>query len=303
MCDIDKPSDKNNFLCDGSNDSVKPSDKNNFLCDEYCSHKTHPFLYKLNSKERKYIQTVAHNNIYMNSKYDFSKETTLSGLIMALDDHFAKNPDNEYFLRLNKLSPKDAYYFMEDIDSDDEGGDTDTDMTVDTIKRDIEYLHVSRSTGKMTEHCLNVLLHSDRVYCEIAFDDDESTELSVLLLDYVEVNHKSETRCYVHRNKLVAISQYYCDLTDTYDNPENIKKSIKEFFDNTFGDRANMKITKLESFVFDIYFDSQGIVHLIELNPFNHATDSCLFTWTELDEVINTSIFRYKRNDKVISFI
>ena len=260
------------------------------LCDEFCSHESHPFIYKLNSTERKYIQTVAHCNIYMDGKYDFSKEIILSDLIKALDDHFAKNPSNEYFLRLNKLSPKDAYYFMNDVD-----GEEDAVMTVDTIKRDIEYLHVSRSTGKMSEHCINVLLHSDRVYCEIAFDDDESTELSVLLLNYVSVNYKTETRCYVHCGKLVAISQYYCDLTNTYDDPECVANLIEKIFNEKL-----RHLTKLESFVFDVYFDVKNEVQLIEFNPFNHATDPCLFTWNEL-EALNTNIFRYKFNNDVIS--
>ncbi len=260
-------------------------------CDEFCSHESHPFLYKLNSMEKKYIQTVTHRNIYMNGKYDFSKETILTGLIRALDDHFKENPNSEYFLRLNKLSPKDAYYFIENTENEND------DMTIDTIKRDIEYLHVSASTGKMTEHCINVLLHSDRVYCEIAFDDEESTELSVLLLNYISVNHKTETRCYVHNNNLIAISQYYCEMTNVYNNPENVTGLIGDFFEN-----LKQKVN-IESYVFDVHIDTKEKIELIELNPYNHTTDPCLFTWDELDNLncLDTKLFRYKHDDKKIS--
>ena len=252
-------------------------------CDELCSHKNHPFLYKLNNVEKVYIRETAHKNIYCENEYIFTKASPLCKLIDALDKHFLDNPTNEYFLRLNKLSPKDACYFLED------GIDEEENMTVNTIGRDIEYLHVGASINKTTEHCITVLLHSDRIYCEIAFDDpDKEQEMSVLLLDYQNINYSTETRCFVKDNKLVAVSQYYCDLKNTYADPQQVCESIQNFF-------AANKLTELTSYVFDVYLDDKNKVRLIELNPFSHGTDPCLFTWVEIDEFPYK--FKYKTND------
>lgn len=263
------------------------------LCDEFCSHDTHPFLYKLNLEEKNYIRDICHSIVYLKKEHnlDFSKEGILSPLIEALNNHFKKFPDKEYFFRLNKLSPKDARYFIEKCDDEDEI------LTIETIKQDLDYLHVGIPVNKTAEHCINVLVHSDRIFCEFSFSDDKE-EFSLLLLDFQNVNYKTETRCYVKDSTLIAISQYYTDLFGVYDNSDNVLKLVKNFI-------IEKKITNLESYVFDIYFDSTENVKLIEINPFDHGTDSCLFEWSELDVMSPDSkicIFKFKDiNDSIVT--
>lgn len=271
-------------------------------CDKFCSHTTHPFIYKLSKQEKDYIIKTGFDNIYNDNEYDFTKETQLENLKNSLSLFFESNKDNEYFFRLNKLSPKDAYYIMNDEQCSENESElecskkeTDEPMTVETIKRDIEYLHVGTKINNTVEHCIKLLLHSERIYFELSFDDqDNPADIYVLLLNYNKINYKTETRCYINEDKLVAVSQYYTDLTNTYDDPEKIIQLIKEKIKNI------CTSTCLKSFVCDVYFD-YGEIHLIEFNPYNHATDPCLFNWTEIKSEQCT--FRYKKDSDICSVL
>ena len=256
-------------------------------CDTYCCHDDHPFIYKLSIEEKKYIQKTAHSHIYMNKQLKKKDLIKLNELLIKLNDHFSKNPTKHYFLRLNKLSPKDAFYHMSNMINNENIND-DYITTIDDIKRDLDVLHVGIPVNKLGEYCIEVILNSDRVYCELAFND-ESEDISILLLDYININHKNETRCYVKENKLIAMSQYYCDLTNVYNDAKQVPILIKNFFENK---GIN---TDLASYVFDVYIDDDNKVKIIELNSYNHATDSCLFTWEELD--IEPFEYRYKNNN------
>lgn len=231
----------------------------------------------------------------MNKDLPTNKEK-LAELSKQLNDHFNSNPTKHYFLKLNKLSPKDAYYII----TNDSNLDDESELSLDDIKRDLDILHVGLPVGRLADYCINILLNSDRVYCELAFSDVEEN-ISVLLLDYININHQTETRIYVKNNKLIGISQYYCDLNNVYVNSNqntpdiaNIPDIIKKFL--------NIK-TDLTSYVCDIYFDNKLNPELIELNPFAHSTDSCLFDWDTLE--LEPLEFRYKENNSIkkISFI
>ena len=255
-----------------------------FKCDTYCCHETHPFIYKLSQKEKEYIQQIAHDNIYKNKKISIN-HLELTQLLNQLNEYFNANPTRHYFLKLNKLSPKDAYYIMTKNSVED--SEEDSDLTLNDIKRDLDILHVGFPNNRVGDYCINILLNSDRVYCELSFSDIEEN-ISVLLLNYKDINHITETRCYIQNNKLIGISQYYCDLDNVYSNfnLQEIPNIIKKFIININ--------TDLISYVCDIYFDDKFIPHLIELNPFKHSTDSCLFEWEKLD--LEPYEFRYKEN-------
>ena len=258
-------------------------------CDKYCNHNEHPFIYELSSTEKKYLQTVLHSHIYMNKNIP-KIHNELQNLINKLNEHFDKNPTKKYFLRLNKLSPKDAYYIINNNFDNNDNNDNDK-LTIEDIKRDLELLNVGNILNRKGDYCINILLNSDRVYCELAFSDINEN-ISVLLLDFKNINHKSETRCYINNNKIVAISQYYSDLSDIYDFDieDNIIDKIKKYID------YNIK-NDLKDYVVDIYFDNNKNIHIIELNSFSDDTDSCLFDWKE---IYNSPYeFRYKKNFEI----
>lgn len=260
-----------------------------FKCDKYCSHKNHPFIYKLSNEERKCIIKNAKLYIEHNKKYSDKDDLhELNNLKNALMQHFLDNKNNEYFLRLNMLSPKDAYYFINNNTNLLELENIEEIVTEEVIKRNLEYLHVGFPINKIEDHCIKILLHSDRVLCELIYEENE---IYVLLLDYKNIDHKSELRCFVKNRKLVAISQYYLDICNVYETPENVISNIINYFNEN-------KITDLESYVFDIYFDNQTI-NLIEINPFDVCTDPCFLDWSEiLGEICK---FKYKKNDLILA--
>ena len=229
-------------------------------CDTYCSHSTHPFMFKLNQEE---LDALA------------KRHGSLDRLRCALREFFIGH-QNDYFMRFNKLSPKDAYYFLNNVDVDDDDDD-DEKMTLDTIKRDLEYLHIRSelSIEQKVDHCINVITHSDRVHCEALFLD-EGDELIFLLLDYKDINYRTETRCFIKGGKLIAISQYYVDLDDDADDAD-VHDKIMDYF--------STPRSSLLDYVADIHLNSASAVEIIEFNPLNHATDPCLFTWEELDQL------------------
>jgi len=125
-------------------------------CDTYCKHDCHPFIHQLSINEKKYIQETAHSNIYLNK--DLPKNhRELELLSKNLKLHFETNRTKHYFLKLNKLSPKDAYYIMHD----DDNSDNDTETTINDIKRDLDILHVGKPLNRMEDYCINILLNSD----------------------------------------------------------------------------------------------------------------------------------------------
>lgn len=223
-------------------------------------------MYKLNHEE---LSILSRNS-----------QGSLDGLKKSLHTFFNEHPRNDYFLRFNKLSPKDAYYFMND--SEDDSEDDDELMTLDTIKRDLECLHVRSelSVEDKVNQCIKVITYSDRVHCEAAFLDD-ADELIFLLLKYRNINHRTETRCFVKDGKLIAISQYYVDLVDVYEETSTVQAKIQDYF--------RVPRSTLTDYVADVFINAhthtQSNIELIEFNPFTHGTDPCLFTWDELDKL------------------
>ncbi len=251
------------------------------LCDVYCNHPVHPFIYPLNPEEHRILQTVCHKAVYCKSYNPI--ECKLSKLYDKLYEFLDAHPTEEYFIRFNKLSPKDAHYFIANDDTDDES------MTTETISRDLDMLHIksAQSTQQRVEQCLKVIAHSDRVYCELAFSD--TYDMTLLLLDYRVINHSSETRCFIRGGQLIAISQYYTDLHNVYADTSAVIEKIIQYFS------ANKNLCSLPDYVGDIYFVAEtGAVELIELNPYSHDTDPCLFTWDELDGITGAPVpFRH----------
>jgi hypothetical protein len=235
-------------------------------------------------------------------KFVTKRQVNYESLLMALTMFFTEKPGS-YFLRLSTISPKDAYYYL-NKDSIDYN-DLSDDETADEIKHSLNILKVSSPM-----ECIQVLFHSFRVLCEL--NDNCSDENAVLLMPWKNIAHDTETRCYVNNKKLIAISQYYTDCVDSYTsikvNDINLDKfyyKIIEFVNNFI---INMDKELLPNdFVIDMCqkYDSNDIM-MIELNIYDRNTDSCLFTWDEIDDLCNLNlieykpVFRYMKNKKLV---
>lgn len=246
-------------------------------CSDLCSHKEHRFLYWLNEDEKSCIHDTGLNIIYQDGKMDLKSLIEdigkLKKLHTALVSHFENNPKKDFFLRLSSLSPKDAYCYMTP------GAlDIDEDQTILTIKRDIEFLRSGTpsrgSAQSAADHCINVLCHSDRVYGKLQYEDpDRPDRLAVMLLDWQSANHLCETRCFVYKGKLLAISQYYCELSDCYTDTKQTYNNVIKFITSICE-----QLPKKDCVV-DVDISDDNSIRIIEYNPFNSESDSCLYQW------------------------
>ncbi len=134
---------------------------------------------------------------------------------------------------------------------------------------------------------------------------EDTTELVIYFLDWVNINPKYEFRVFVFENKITAISQQnlYSILFEEYtDNPEKFEQDIKPKLDlvvNYFYSVMIQKIDWISSYTFDFAIvDDQP--YFIELNCFGkeYAAGSALFHWL-LDE--NILYNRFETNN-VIEF-
>jgi hypothetical protein len=242
------------------------------ICDIYCSHEFHPFIYSLDAEEHEKLKQLCRQAVY-HGIYSYAEaKASLSRLCDKLAEFFKENAKTAYFIRFNKLSPKDAYYFINRPESEAE----DEVMTETGIRRDLDLLHIKadQSVDLKVEQCINVISHSDRIFCEISFSDE--LDMKLLLLEHRDINYGTETRCFIRDGNVFAISRYYTDFPGSYlDSPEVVKVKILDYFKS--------RRSTLLDYVADVHFNDKAEVELIELNPLTHGTDPCLFTWDELD--------------------
>jgi len=266
------------------------------------------FRYILSSYEKKMLYDISYDVI---NKYESSvkskefvvhKKPDYESLLTSLETFFTLEPGS-YFLRLSTLSPKDAFYYLNRDSIDlDELSDNETSTE---IKDSLNVLKVSSPM-----ECIQVLLHSYRVLCEL--DDYKLNENAILLMPWKNIVHDTETRCYVNNKRLVAFSQYYTDCTDSYASVISITEFYRKVVDFVNDYITNNELTTLSSinnFVIDLsqQYDSTNIM-MIELNTYDRNTDSCLFSWDEIDLMVMTElpinpIFRYMSDNKLVEII
>lgn len=120
--------------------------------------------------------------------------------------------------------------------------------------------------------------------CEDGEDENfiESDGYTLILRKWITISSSSEFRCFVKKNQLIAISQrdtaaYYPYVADNYN---TIHSAIKNFFvEKIMGKFPD------DSYIFDIYINSNNAVKLVDFNPFGELTDPLLFTWDELSQI------------------
>lgn len=200
-------------------------------------------------------------------------------------------PEGYAFVRLNSRSPKDSMYW---------GCHKDDDLD-----------------GKVRsgEEALRRLIScSERVYEDLQRDLAMNYPAYIVLRQWVNLESWQEFRCFQKNGKLVGISQYYYRhgaLPEITRNHAGIQWAIEQFHKREFlpAVRAN---EALENVVFDVYVirkerdlsnpfsprdphfprGAEQIsgnlvrweVKLLEINPFFHLTDPCLFDWNKSEQ-------------------
>lgn len=262
--------------------------------EEYVSPDEILFRHVLTVEEKKIMADIIHavmnkhNGPGTSVPFVTSQLHLLEGVYNDLEKFFRANP-GEYFLRLSTLSPKDAYYqLFLDTPTQEEAEQDTTPVSIDDIKRDLSVLKVSN-----TEQTLLVLLHSERVYFDVEFEKENA----ILLMRWNDkILTDTETRCFVRNHKLIAFSQYYADLDTGY---TSVEFNPIKFYDSVCRFVQRLLETKkipYENAVVDISSSPSEEMLFIEINQFNHDTDSCMFEWEEIDSLESkVPVFKYKR--------
>lgn len=118
-------------------------------------------------------------------------------------------------------------------------------------------------------------------YCEDSTDSHATDQFELILRKWVEISPAAEFRCFVKKNKLVAISQR--DHTNFYEHNLKNKDKIHEDITRFFKTKISSKFIE-STFIFDIYRYGEGQVKLIDINPFSQVTDTLLFSWHEISD-------------------
>lgn len=101
---------------------------------------------------------------------------------------------------------------------------------------------------------------------------------------FIEIPKRNEWRVLINDGNIVGISQYFYMIQFNYSAEElvSIEYKIRQFISSIIPE------IKTKSFVADVFFNTQGLPTLIELNPFGNS-DPCLFiSYDKLDGTLKT---------------
>jgi hypothetical protein len=93
-----------------------------------------------------------------------------------------------------------------------------------------------------------------------------------------------------------AISQYnyLCCFEELLKNKEKIQNQILSFF-------QTLNISQ-KNYIIDLHVNDEEI-KVIELNPFENATGTCLFSWKKDEEILKNGPFEFRVTEKVLDDI
>ena len=119
--------------------------------------------------------------------------------------------------------------------------------------------------------------------------------LYLVVREFVFIPICNEFRCFVHKSKLTAITQYFphCYFPKIIsEKKEQIKKMIIDYYHNVFLTECKLLNQELtDSYILDLSVDVQnGKIVIIELNPFNVTTGAGFFDWTKDRNILHGSV-------------
>lgn len=92
-----------------------------------------------------------------------------------------------------------------------------------------------------------------------------------------EIGKHNEFRVFIRNSRLVAISQQCWYKRARVQDPERVGDAVEEWMVEKKVELPN------GSGVLNMFIDSDGIAHLIEVNPWSRSSGSALFRWDELE--------------------
>jgi hypothetical protein len=110
-----------------------------------------------------------------------------------------------------------------------------------------------------------------------------SLQLELILRKWCNLYPSQEFRCFVVKQKLIAISQRYHSQhwPHLLSSREHYQVIISDFFTHVV--QPNV-VSSMTQYVFDVYIDQKSRIWLIDINVWATRTDALLFHWSELLE-------------------
>ena len=137
----------------------------------------------------------------------------------------------------------------------------------------------------------NLTRSGPRKYCS-DFEEDEKQDLeknSILVLRrWGNIALSQEFRCFVHDHEIIALSQR--DVFSYYEFLESRKDCVRACVTTFFKEKILplLKDSDLpSSFVMDVFLDRKDKVYLIDLSVLGKATDTLMFSFSDLQSASN----------------
>ncbi len=251
------------------------------------------FFIKLSQKDIEAFRT--YYKCIMLHKVEILKED--AQIILEIENKMEKilkdNKIKNFFVRFTMRSPKDGISYK-----DDNLKQVLTDVkAINDYSEKLKYIfRMQEKDLKCTSpaDALNLSLTSERVFTDfyrfIEMKDNIGEvlyEQNLIIREWVDgLSSEKEYRCFVYKNKMTAISQYNHYITiPEIQNREKLSK-IKGMIFKYWDTNIRKLLVDFESYVVDFAVIDEEKVFLIELNPCDTKTGTCLFNWKVDKEIL-----------------
>jgi len=126
-----------------------------------------------------------------------------------------------------------------------------------------------------------LLKGSDRIANDLEVDSKNGHKL--VMKSWIDIHPGNEFRCFVKRKQLVAVTQRNNGTEfhqHIHNNKYEIIKEIKEFFNK----KVKSKFT-LDTYLFDVVWDSNKPLVIMDFGPFDKSCQTYLFSWRDINEM------------------
>eukprot|EP01091_Cochliopodium_minus_P017696 TRINITY_DN6999_c0_g1_i2.p1 TRINITY_DN6999_c0_g1~~TRINITY_DN6999_c0_g1_i2.p1 ORF type:complete len:341 (-),score=95.99 TRINITY_DN6999_c0_g1_i2:22-972(-) len=251
----------------------------------------------------------------MGKKLDENGAKTLEGLKQKMEKSVKEFEKTGAFVRLSTRSPKDAVdkipnkiipFIIQNL-KEMKIKKKDQDFSSQLLALRKSFFSAMKVTN--SDEAFDLIMYSSRTVSDIVRALNYSHlcdwHMKVIVREFVELNLEGEMRGFVYKNKLTALSQYYCDLYIPFLSKN--KKVISEKIQSFFVDKIK-EIVKEDNYVVDFVINKEKDnwdIKIVELNPFSQSTGACLFDWKKDKELIYSetpeSAFEFRVCDKEVS--
>lgn len=206
---------------------------------------------------------------------DFLPVETTVHLLSPNDRHILKEMATRRILRGRDVSHMEIY------------GDLSSNLLL-SLRDALQgpaFVRLSTSSGKndrpvrpvsSVSELLNYICESPRLQADLA----ENKTCALVTMPWLEIHPKTEFRVFVYKKRVTCVSQQHwfrnVGLTDATMTAATL--NINDWFE------ASFKLTlPFTDSILDVWIDSGGMVHLIEINPFGAwaSSGSSLFHWVQ----------------------